>query len=410
MLTGYMLRRICIIGSSSGRNAGDAALIGGIMNEIDQEVGRRLCYDIPTYRPSFIATTYPNDVRPVSMLPWHGSVGMFGLPTFASVLRSDLLLIYDNMLFDRKLYHPLFNFMPAAWTMFHLAKRAGKLLGMYNVGTGPVRTNAGRAMLRSIAELCDFITVRDEESLALLRELGVRNPQIIKTADAAIGVVPAPDERAREILRTLGLSAHTEVLGINVNTYLNSWAEGAASPLTREGFIATYAEALDEVAERLAVPILFVCTQHHDISLTEEIRGRMRHGKEARLLTNVTYNHFELKAVFRHLSLLFAMRLHANILCSSALTPTLALAFQKKVTSYYHLLGLDQYALSFADFSKERLVEHVCHGWAHRAEIRARLEEQIPLLAAQSRRSAALIARIDRGEPLTAAFEAVAGS
>ena len=64
------LQTITLLGSSSGRNAGDAALIAAIMDGVDRACGRRLTYDIPTIRPSYIRGHYPNRTRPVGMMPW----------------------------------------------------------------------------------------------------------------------------------------------------------------------------------------------------------------------------------------------------------------------------------------------------------------------------------------------------
>jgi hypothetical protein len=90
-----MIETISLLGSSSGRNAGDAALISSIMDSIDEACGKRLLYEIPTIRPEFIWKNYENRVRPISMLPWDLSVKMLGVPTFRSILRTDLSLVCD---------------------------------------------------------------------------------------------------------------------------------------------------------------------------------------------------------------------------------------------------------------------------------------------------------------------------
>ena len=392
-----MLKSLTLIGSSSGRNAGDAAILSGMMDAIDKASGTRLLYEIPTYRPEFVWHSYQNRVRPVSMLPWHATAGMLGYPTAMSLLRTDGTLIFDNMLFDRKLYNPLFNYMSTLYLALPYIKKKGKLLGCYNIGAGPVGTPRGREMLRVIAELMDFIAVRDQESLDLLRDVGVTNRNITITADAALRVEPAPAARINEILANLGLANEKEVLAVNVNTYINSWADDSARPLTRDEFTTTYAKALDEVAEKIQVPFMFLCTQHHDVGITQEVMRKMNSQIKKVLFTNEEHSHYEVKGVLGRVSLLFAMRLHANILCSSALTPIISLAFQKKVTSYYKLLGLLDYALSFKDFSKEGLVNHILKGWESRDRIRAVLENRIPFLQSESDKGAHLLALISKG-------------
>jgi polysaccharide pyruvyl transferase WcaK-like protein len=390
------LRSIGIYGSSSGRNAGDAALISGIMEGVDKALGRRLLYGIPTYRPDYIWFEYQNKTRPASMLPWHGSFGMFGFPTWRSFARCDLNLIYDNMLFDRKLWNQLFNYMPAVWYYFTKRRRPGQLLGMYNVGVGPVTTPRGRMMLGEIAHACDLISVRDEDSKNLLVELGIQPEQILLTADAALTVEPCSLERVSEILRESNLELGSEMLAVNVNSYLGSWSGSKRGGTNASFFVKSYGEALTRLAEETKARLVFVTTQHSDIKITEEVRKAVKTSQPTYLLTNKMYNHSEMKGVLGAMSFLFAMRLHANILATSMLTPAVALSFQKKVSSYYSELGLPQNILSFDDFSSDSLYEHAKKGWEQRHEIRRHLERRIPELQRKSLVTAEVIALIDK--------------
>ena len=392
-----MTYSISIFGSSSGRNAGDAALLAGIMAEIDSATGQRLCYEIPTYRPEFITKTYPNNTRPISMLPWHGSVGMFGPLVLQSVLRCNLNLVYDAMLFDRGLYNPLKNYMPAVRYLFPLAKRKGRILGCYNVGCGPVDTIAGQRMLSEIGSMMDFITVRDEDSRALLIGLGVDQSKIVVTADAALTVQGSDSQRVQTILNSVGLGDAKEILAINVNSYLNSWTKPGQKSLTAEDFCNQYGAGLTLVNKQLGVPLLFVCTQHSDIEITKQVMAKVSGAPKMAILTNVEHSPYDIKGILGRVSLLCAMRLHANILCTSALAPAVALIFQKKVESYYNLLGLGQNLMSFDNFSSANLAEHILKGWSNRAAIHTQLQNRIPQLQERSRVAARLVASIVKG-------------
>ncbi|GAI06544.1 unnamed protein product, partial [marine sediment metagenome] len=59
---------------------------------------------------------------------------MLGLPTFLSVARTDMTIIFDAILFDRALYNPLFNFLSTLYFLIPFAKRKGKKIVYYNVG------------------------------------------------------------------------------------------------------------------------------------------------------------------------------------------------------------------------------------------------------------------------------------
>lgn len=401
---GGRLRAVTLLGSSSGRNAGDAALIASIRAAVDAACGRALRYEIPTTRPAHIRAHHPGAV-PISMLPWTLSLRMLGWPTWQSILRTDLSLVFDAILFDRALFNPLFNFLSSLRVLLPAARRRGRMAACYNVGLGPVRTAVGRRMLRDLLEGMAFITVRDADSMDLLRELGVRNPRALVTADAALTAPACDAARADEILRRAGAdpAAGAPLLAANINRYLDSWAGVRGPRLTRARFLAVCADALDRAVEATGARLVLVATQHADLLITRELAGRLR-GGPAPIVSNVDLSHAEIKGVLARVELLFGMRLHAMILASSARTPICGLAYQPKVHHYYQRVGLRGRSLDFEDFSVDALAGHIVGAWRDRAEIRAHLERVLPDLERQSRVPAELIAALDRGEDLDAAI------
>lgn len=113
-MTDRTFKRIVVIGNYSGRNAGDAALLEGLMRDVTTTFpDQRLRFEIPTIKPSFVRDTYGQefDVRPVGLLPWNLSLKILGVPIVRTVLSADLVLVTDAILFDRKLYNPTFNYL-----------------------------------------------------------------------------------------------------------------------------------------------------------------------------------------------------------------------------------------------------------------------------------------------------------
>jgi polysaccharide pyruvyl transferase WcaK-like protein len=404
-----MINSVTLLGSSSGRNAGDAALISGIMDAVDNECGKRLRYEIPSVRPSYITNNYANDAHPVGMMPWNLSVKMFGFPTWRSIMRTDLSLIFDAILFDRSLYNPLFNYLSTVYLMLPFAKRAGKILGMYNVGAGPVNTDAGKKMLREVSELMDFITVRDQDSYDILREIGVKNPRMTVAADAALTVTPPPAERIDAIISKAGFLKSDNILAINVNRYLDSWASPGRKPMTPEQFVSVYGQALSAVVQDLGVQLMFVSTQHHDVEISTQVMNAVQAPCRKALISNVDLNHYEIQGVMARAGLLFGMRLHSIILAASVHTPVIGLEYQPKVTHFLKTAGLGENSLSFNDFTVEQIAAHIKNAWLDRAKIRAVLDTNIPRLQEQARIPARLIAGLSRGESVDVpALEAVA--
>jgi len=379
------------------------------MESVDAACASSLVYEIPTIRPAYIRQHYRHRTRAVSMMPWSLSVKMLGVPTYCSILRTDLTLIFDAILFDRSLYNPLFNFMSSLYLLLPSARRKGKKMACFNIGAGPVNTRHGRHMLRVIAEMMDFITVRDRESYAILRDIGVENPNILLTADAALNVKASEPEKADAMLRSLDLDPGEDILGINVNAYIDTWAGPHVKPMGKEKFLSTYAGALSRVLAELRVPVLFVCTQHLDVPITRELMDRVETPGRKAILTNVEHDHYDIKAALGKLAMLFGMRLHCMILASSELTPIIGLAYQPKVHAYYESLGIAQHSLDFEHFSEDALVQHLRRGWDQRTAIHSQLSRRVPELQREARKAADLVGALHRDEDIGAVVAGLGG-
>ncbi len=390
--------KVTLLGSSSGRNAGDAALIAAIMDGVDRACGRSLTYEIPTIKPSYIREHYPNVTRPVGMMPWHGALRMLGLPTLRSICRADAIIIFDAVLFDRSLFNPLFNFLSSLYLLLPFAARRGTPIIGFNVGVGPVHTAAGRKMLKSVAEQMSFITVRDQDSLDLLHDVGVRNPKIKLAADAALNAPSAAPDVIEPIYRKAGFTLEEPKLGINVNRYLDTWASAGRVSMGREKFLDVFAEAITAFHRFNPVPVVFVTTQHHDFEISEALMKRLPGDIKTALIDNRYHDHSVIKGVLRHLDLLCGMRLHSLIMASAEHTPVIGITYQPKVAYYFNELKMQEFTLSFDNFDADQLRDHLLAGWAERENIRNRLKSRIPELQARAAWSASLVASLERGE------------
>jgi polysaccharide pyruvyl transferase WcaK-like protein len=402
------LKSITLLGSSSGRNAGDAALIAGIMNAIDSSFGEKILYRIPTINPTYIRTQYQNRTESVGMMPWQGSLKLLGWPTYQAMKNSDLSLIFDAILFDRSLYNPLFNYMSSLWLMIPSLKKMGKRFGCYNVGLGPITSKAGERMLRDILNQMDFIFVRDTASLKVATDLGVSNPYLKVAPDAALTVSGSAPNRINEIFTSLGLRVGGEILGININKYLDTWVgpefDNATSKkgdgksresMGKEAFLTAYAEGINKFLHEVKVPLLLVATQVHDLGISNELAKRIYKDFQCKVFGNINgYNHHDIRGVFERLSLLFGMRLHANILSAASCTPTIGLKYQAKVARFYEFLGIPEACMTFDNFSGEKIYHHLKWGWENRASLRGKLEKKIPEVQNLSLEPARFIKRL----------------
>jgi polysaccharide pyruvyl transferase WcaK-like protein len=377
--------RLCILGNNSGRNAGDAAILSSIVHNFLARTPD-VAFEVPTIKPEYVRRSFAGlPVRPVSVMPWTLSLRILGLSTMRSILRSDAVLITDAIIFDFRLFNPLFNYLILLAALIPFARLCGRKVLCFCVGIGPLDRPLGRRITRMICNLSDEVMVREESSRELLESIGVPPARLREIwADVAFINPPAPPERGREILAAHGIGPHERLLGVNVNAYLDKWL-GSESTLDRAGFIAEFARALDTVVERCGARVVMVITQVMDLGIAEEIRGRMAHRDRVPVISNRDLSNQEIMAVLGQTSLFAGMRLHSLILAAAMEVPVVPLAYAPKVRHFARMLGLEGSSFEFADFSGERLATALTRAWEEREQARARMVPQVDAAKARAR-------------------------
>lgn len=116
---------ITILGNNSGRNAGDNAILGNLLRDVSAELPQAE-FLVPTTNPGFIRRHFGQfKVKPMGLLPWNGCIKNLGWPLCKAMTAADAVLICDNILFDRNLYNPLFNYLSSVALFAPFCKKRG---------------------------------------------------------------------------------------------------------------------------------------------------------------------------------------------------------------------------------------------------------------------------------------------
>lgn len=377
--------RVCVIGNFSGRNTGDAAILGGLLKDVTSSFGP-VTFEVPTINPGFVQRQYAGfDVHPVGMLPWNLSAKIFGLPILRSILRSNLVLVTDAILFDRKLFNPLFNYLSTMALVLPLAKSRSIPVVLYNVSLGPARTRMGRVCLRRVLDASSEIILRDKESLGEIPPGGGYTARIRNGADCALSVEPARGEVVDRIVATEGLrDGGRSFLTFNVNSYIDVFVRDRGSRVRIEDFAALMGDAVNQVMARIDSNVVFVITQPMDTKITNMVTSRVKDKARLRLVGNPKYSYQELAGILGRAEMHVGMRTHSLILASSMRTPVVGIIATPKNRGYMRSIRQDERMMEFADLSSASLADLVCRTWNNRKSISAELE---PVIAAEKQKA-----------------------
>ncbi|MEA3291721.1 MAG: polysaccharide pyruvyl transferase family protein [Pseudomonadota bacterium] len=366
------MKRITILGNNSGRNAGDMAILGNQLRDIT-DLYDGLEFLVTTTNPKYIDETFGHfNVKPVSMQPWHGCVKNFGWPLYRAMTDTDLILICDNILFDRKFYNPLFNNLSSIALFAPAAHKKGIPIVLYNVSVGPIDFPYGKQALQKVLDVTDLVVTRDKATLEIFDELDLTYPEPLVHADCALNTEPPSAAEMRKIVEKEGLFTNPNgTVGFNVNAYIDNWS--MAGTYTRKDFCRDVAGAADKVIEDLGVDIVFFVTQIMDIPVTRQTMEKIRHRDRIKMITNEHYNYEVITGLIKRVELHAGLRTHPLIFAAAMHTPMIGLTSYPKSAGFLRTMGMEQWQVPLDDLSADRLAGKIEELWAVRDQVAAEL-------------------------------------
>ncbi len=404
------VRRVVLSGYYGFGNAGDEAVLAAIVS------------DLRELDPTLEITVLSRDPTDTFVRLGVAAANREHFASVAAALRgADLLIsgggsLLQNVTSQRSLPYYLGVVMTA---------RALRVpVFFYAQGIGPIRGPFGRLLMRVVANRVQFITVRDDESKALLESLGVRRPKVDVTADPAFAWDPP---EARRI--SVGGALMEKAMGICpipgsapiIGIAARPWGCAPAAPggknerRKQEVFEASRfgpaAKALvgairflregtegDELAR--AHYVLLPFHWRDDYPLAHAVAGELaregfmpsgKHGAGAYVMPELRPE--ELLAAIGQVDLLVGMRLHALIFAAARGVPMVGIEYDPKVTSLLGRLG--QRSAGRAEEAEARgLAFSIAEAWRSRAELRERLDQAVPDLKEQAKRTARLAVKV----------------
>lgn len=370
------MKKVTLIGSFSGRNAGDIAILANLLDDF-AEVRNDIQFLVPTLKPSFVTKNYGHhNVVPMGMMPWHLSLKALGLATYRSMTEADMVLITDNALFDRKLYNPLVNTMFSVALMAPLCQKRNIPIVFYNASVGPIDTPTGARMLQKILDATKLVTLRDVKTKEIFEDLQLDSPEIHLLADSAVNTKPSSKERLDEIIRKEDLFSGTGkgTISFNVNAYIDNWSN--TGKLTREQFCKIIAESIDRVIETLDVDVLLTVTQVMDVKITREVFQHIRNKRKVRKITNEEYSCNDIVGVLEKVDTHIGLRTHSLIFCAAINTPMVSINSYPKNAGFMRSIQQDDWMIEFDDLSVDTIVDTVSRSFNERE---ARRQELAPI-------------------------------
>lgn len=389
------MKKICVIGNFSGRNAGDAAILGCLLQDVSSLYGDAL-FEIPTIDPGFVARHYgTHNIRPVSLLPWNLSLKILGVPIFRSVLSADLVLVTDAILFDLKLFNPLFNYLSTMAVVLPIAQRRGIPVVLYNVSLGPVSTRLGAKCLERVMHSAALVVVRDTESVDILHRAGIDSSGIWAGADCALNVSPTSGNKLNALICRNNLPVDDGMaITFNVNSYIDVFVREGKNGMSAGDLVALLSDAINRIMTKVDVHVVFVVTQAMDLKITRLVMERVALKERVRMVSNVDHTYQDLAGFFSKAAIHIGMRTHSLILASAVNTPIVGIVATPKNRGFIKSIEQEPRMIEFPDLTPERLTQVAVETFENRHDIRVAMKPIVEREKAKARDTAHLLARL----------------
>ena len=365
---------ITLLGNNSGRNLGDAAIMSAQLESLSKEMPGVKFY-IPSITPKWIKKHYGDkyNIKPLNVMPWTLSIRLLGLPTMWAMAKSDAALICDGIIFGYKFFSP-HNFLITLLFLAPWAKLVGCKLICHNCGIGPFPSWISRWAAKVVMNMSDIVTLRETDSEALAKEIGVKTKLQI-TGDAAFVNPVSSKERAIEIIKAEGISLDKPKMAVNITSYIDSWLKEDERVNDKDRFLDTIVEgikAAQKKANEEFEPIVF-CTQPMDEKYCNKFAERIG----AKMIANSKYLSHDMQAVMRECGLMLGMRFHACVLATAVDVPVVGLIYAPKVRGFMRFMNCEEFGLELADLNIDLLGQRLSEAWNSRVDLWGRQVDYI---------------------------------
>ncbi|MEC0234275.1 polysaccharide pyruvyl transferase CsaB [Paenibacillus kribbensis] len=222
--------------------------------------------------------------------------------------------------------------IPYYLAILKLAQWAGKPTFVYAQGIGPVQRKIFYPMIRSVFQRCEYVSVRDKQSAALLGSMKLKSPTVEVVPDPVMGLpLPSDSGQAHKAATELNQD-ELPTIGVSVRYWdkehrdLTAIADGlkklAAGRRVHLRFFPFHLPD-DEQASRMVIDLL------------GDIRGT---GSRVSISDQVTDPQQMLLEVSR-CSLMIGMRLHSLIYAASHQVPPLGISYDPKIDHFLSRVG-----------------------------------------------------------------------
>lgn len=323
---------VLICGAYGFGNAGDDAILEAIIAEM-----RRIDPNIPVS----VLSRRPKETRRFYGVNASHS---FNLPKMHRIMRSSQLYLNGggNLMQDVTSRFSLWYYL---YTLAS-AKRHGCSVQMYGCGIGPIIYRQDQLLAaRIINQYVDVITLREPDSLKMLEDFGVTEPEIILASDPALTLPAASGSRIDHLMQENNMNLQGKYIGF----VLRKW-HGFEEKATVFAAAAVYAYLT------YGLTPVFLCINHR--TDWEAANMVVKHLSIPFHIIDESMESGMTIGLLSRMQAVVSMRLHGLVFSAGQGVPLIGVSYDPKVSAFLDYIEQDNY-LQFEELKEERMTQMI---------------------------------------------------
>lgn len=253
----------------------------------------------------------------------------------SSILKTDLLISGGgSLLQDKTSKNGILYYLG----IILLGKIFGKKVVVFSQGVGPLESSRNRSLVKNILSKANYISVRDEDSLSLLEEIGIEK-SIDLSGDPVFLIEPTNEEKTKELWRNLGLDEGKKLVTVS----LRPWDNVEKIINETEAFLSTF--------NRDEFQIKYL--SFHQGEDEKILNGKV---SEKEILSH-ELNPEDFAVIIGSSYLTIGMRLHSLILAAAQGVKFISISYDPKVKSLDNEIYSSLVNIDTNNISKDLLLE-----------------------------------------------------
>ncbi|MFW6026068.1 MAG: polysaccharide pyruvyl transferase CsaB [Candidatus Woesearchaeota archaeon] len=252
--------------------------------------------------------------------------------------------------------------IPYYLALVKLANILGNKTAFYAQGIGPVNKSISKKLIKWVANDTNLITLRDKDSLNLLKNIGVKEELINLTVDPVYGLYANDFLNSKNSLLDFKKKSEEKLVAIS----LRPWEDNS--------YLKSVIKAVDYLYERKKIKfVILPMYLDQDLEISKKLKEKM---KSPAYLWKKKLTPAEMISLFSNFDFFIGVRLHSLIFAAINGIPFIGISYDPKVDSFLKDLNLkSNLSTDNCDYNKFKTV--IDEFWLKREDIKEILRKEM---------------------------------